>query len=79
MERFLDGKEKGQEIWRFGTNGPHVPIREMVKDVVATLMGQDELLLVPLTTSYLEKIHVDLIAFSKMVFSVPPSFFSIKL
>ena len=40
MERFLLGKEKGQEIWRSVNEGPHVPIKTMVRNVAATLMGQ---------------------------------------
>lgn len=39
MERFLVAKEKGVEIWRFITEGPHEQVRQIAKDVAAQLMG----------------------------------------
>ncbi|XP_052621758.1 uncharacterized protein LOC128127334 [Lactuca sativa] len=80
MERFLLAKEKGEQIWRFVTHGPHVPIRTVVRDAAAQLMRKDEVRPTPLTADDIEKLHADQIAFSKMVFGVPPSLFEhIKL
>ena len=43
-------------------------------------MGQDEARPAPLTADDVEKLHADQVAFSKMVFGVPPSLFEhIKL
>ena len=39
MERILLGKEKCEEKWRSVKEGPHVPVRKMVRDVAATPMG----------------------------------------
>ena len=39
MERFLLAKDKGEEIWRSVKEGPHVPVRAVVRDDVAQLMG----------------------------------------
>ena len=75
MESFLLGKGKCEEISRSMKKGPHVPIRQMVRDVVATLMDQEEQYPIPLTSSNIEKLHEDQIAFSEMVFGVPLSLF----
>nr|KAJ0197101.1 hypothetical protein LSAT_V11C700370380 [Lactuca sativa] len=75
MERFLLGKEKGEQIWRSMKDGPHVLVRKMVRDVTTTLMGQEEQRPTPLTTTYIEKLNADEVAFSEMVFGVPPSLF----
>ena len=75
MERFLVGKEKGGEILRYVKEVSLFPVRQMVRDATATLMDQDELRHVPLTTNDIEKLHVDQIAFSKVVFGVSPSLF----
>ena len=80
MERFLLRKEKVEEVWRSLKEGPHVPLRQMVIDVVAILMGQEEQCPTSLTTSDIENIYANHIAFSKTLFGVPPSFFEhIKL
>ena len=80
MERFLLGKEKGDEIWRSVKEGPHVPVRQTVRDFTATLMGQKDQHPSPLNATDIKKLHADQIAFSEMLFSVPPSFFEhIKL
>ena len=44
-----------------------------MRDVVAQLMGQDEARPTPLTADDIEKLHVDQVAFSEMVFGVPPT------
>ena len=80
MERFLLGKEKGEEMWRYVKEGPHVPVRQMVRDAVATLMGEEDQCPKLLTTANIKKLHADHIAFSEMVFCVPLSLFEhIKL
>ena len=80
MEIFLLAKEKGVAIWRSVKEGPHVPIRTIVRDAATQLMGQDEQHPAPLTTDDIEKQNVDQVAFSEMVFGVPPSLFEhIKL
>ncbi|XP_023749777.1 uncharacterized protein LOC111898072 [Lactuca sativa] len=52
---------------------PLVPVRQNVRDVVATLMGQEEQRQSPLTTDGIEKLHANQISFSEMVFRVTPS------
>ncbi|XP_052622501.1 uncharacterized protein LOC128127835 [Lactuca sativa] len=80
MERFLLAKDKGEEIWRSVKEGPHVPVRTIVRDAATQLMGQDEARPAPLTADDVEKLHVDQVAFVEMVFGVPPSLFEhIKL
>lgn len=80
MEIFVVGKEKGDEIWISIKESPHVPIRKMVRDVSSALIGQDELIIAPLTTNDINKLNVDQIVFSKMLFGVPPYLFEyIKL
>lgn len=60
--------------------GPHVPVRQMVRDDVGNLKGQDKLIHAPLIANGIDKIHADQISFSKMVFVVPLSLFeNIKL
>ena len=49
----------------------------MVRDATATLMGQEEIFPAPLTASDIKKLHVDKIAFSEMVFGIPPSLFEL--
>lgn len=75
MERFLLPKEKGEAIWRSIKEGPNVPVRTTVRDVVAQLMGQDEQCQALLTVGVIEKLHADQVAFSEMVLGVPPSLF----
>lgn len=80
IEWFLVGRQKCKEIWKFMKEGPHVPVRQMVRDNVAYLKGQDKLIHSPLIANDIEKIHADQISFSKMVFVVPLSLFeNIKL
>ncbi|XP_023762117.1 uncharacterized protein LOC111910511 [Lactuca sativa] len=77
MERFSIAKDRGEEIWRSVKEGPHVPVRIVVRDAAAQVMAQYETLL---TADDIEKLHVDQVTFSEMVFGVPPSLFeNIKL
>ena len=80
MEILLLGKEKSEAIWRSVKEGSQVPIRQTVRDDAATLMGQEEQLQAPLTADHIEKLHAYQVAFTKIVFGVPPSLFEhIKL
>ena len=80
MERFLLAKEKVEAIWRSVKEGPHVPVISIVRDAATQLIGQDETRPAPLTSDDIENLHVDQVAFSEMVFGVPPSLFEhIKL
>ena len=42
-----------------------------MRDVAATLVGQEEQRQTPLTATNIEKLHADQVAFSEMVFGVP--------
>lgn len=80
MKRYLKSKDRGDEIRRCVIEGPHVPIRHLVRDVTTQIMGQNEVWVTPPTTVDVDKMHVDDIFFSEMVFGVPPFLFDhIKL
>ena len=63
MEWFLLDKENGEAIWRSVKEGPHVPVRTVVRDVVAQLIGEDETRPAPLTADDIEKLHADQVSF----------------
>ena len=75
MKRFLLGKEKIKEIWRSVKEGPRARIRQVVRDVVITLMCKDDTCQPPLPANDAEKLHAYQIVFYEMVFSVQPSLF----
>ena len=73
MKRVLVGKENGEEIWRSVKKGPHVPVRQVVWDVVSTIRDQEETWHAPLIVNDIDKLKAYPIAFSEMVFDVLPS------
>ncbi|XP_023770935.1 uncharacterized protein LOC111919603 [Lactuca sativa] len=80
MEKFLLTKDNGEQIWRFVKEGPHIPVRTVVRDAAVQLMQEDEARPTPLTAYDIEKLHANQVAFSEMGFGVPLSLFEhIKL
>ena len=80
MERFLRRLPQGKEIWRSVTEGPHVPTRTGPQDEAARLLGAEGEREIQPTALDLEKMDADNIAFSEMIFGIPPVLFEqIKL
>ena len=75
MEQFLKGKDKGKEIWRSITEGPHLPARTTIINNVARTLGAEGTVEPQLTALDLEKIAADNSAISELVFGIPPSLF----
>lgn len=73
MERFLKTKEQGDEIWRSITEGPHVRTKQNVGDFATQTTSQNQVREAHVTSIDVKKMCVDDVAFTEMVFGVPPS------
>ena len=74
MQTYIDGKERGEEMWRSITQGPHVIDRARV-DNVAAILGNNEAVHMAPTPLDLEKQKADRQAKAELVCGIPPSLY----
>ena len=74
MQTYIDGKERGEEMWRSITQGPHVIDRARVDNVVA-ILGNNEAVHMAPTPLDLEKMKADRQAKVELVCGIPPSLY----